>query len=105
MIAVVEGTHDECKAAGPPRDGAVRKACFDDVQSGYQRLAVTQRLLNEANQALTLAESRYSLGLGSILELTQAQLNQTEANIQQATARYDYESLIATLNYELGALR
>lgn len=80
------------------------QTAYFDMQSGYQRLVVTQRLLNEANQALALAESRYSLGLGSILELTQAQLNQTEANIQQATARYDYEALTATLNYQIGAL-
>jgi outer membrane protein len=80
------------------------QTAYLDVQSDFQRLVVTQRLLNEANQALDLAESRYSLGLGSILELTQAQLNQTEANIQQATARYDYEALTAALNYQLGAL-
>ena len=88
------------------QDAIVRdvQTAYLDVQSGFQRLDVTQRLLNEANQALELAQSRYSLGLSSIVELTQAQLNQTEASIEQASARYDYEALTAALNYQLGAL-
>jgi outer membrane protein len=81
------------------------QTAFLDAQSAYLRLDVTQRLLNEANQALDLAQSRYKLGLSSIVELTQAQLNQTEASIEQASARYDYALQTATLNYELGALR
>ena len=81
------------------------QTAFLDAQSAYLRLDVTQRLLNEANQALDLAQSRYKLGLSSIVELTQAQLNQTEASIEQASARYDYALQTATLNYQLGALR
>ncbi len=75
-----------------------------DANSAYQRLAVTQQLLNEANQALDLAQSRYQLGLSSIVELSQAQLNQTQAQIDQASARYDYQTQISVLNFQLGAL-
>ena len=64
---------------------------------------VTQQLLNQANQALDLAQSRYRLGLSSIVELSQAQLNQTQAQIAQASAKYDYEGAISALNYEIGA--
>jgi outer membrane protein len=72
--------------------------------SAFQRLSVTQTLVNEANQALDLAQSRYKLGLSSIIELSQAELNQTEAQIEQASATYDYEAQYSFLNYQLGAL-
>jgi outer membrane protein len=76
-----------------------------NTNSAYQRLSVTRRLLSEANQAYDLAQGRYSLGLSSIIELTQAELNQTEARIEQASATYDYEAQYSLLNYQLGALR
>ena len=76
-----------------------------NANSGYQRLSVTGQLLSEANDALELAQSRYKLGLSSIVELSQAQLNQTQAQIDDATARYDYEGQISFLNFQLGALR
>ena len=76
-----------------------------NANSGFQRLSVTQQLLNQANQALDLAQSRYNLGLSSIIELSQAQLNQTQAQIDETTSRYDYQSQIAALNFQLGALR
>jgi len=76
-----------------------------NANSGYQRLSVTQQLLDQANQALDLAQSRYRLGLSSIVELSQAQLNQTQALIDETTAKYDYEGQISALNFQLGALR
>jgi outer membrane protein len=76
-----------------------------NANSGFQRLSVTQQLLNQANDALELAQSRYKLGLSSIIELSQAQLNQTQALIDQASAKYDYEAQISALNFQLGALR
>jgi outer membrane protein len=74
-----------------------------NANSGFQRLSVTEQLLNEANQSLDLAQSRYQLGLSSIIELSQAQLNQTEAQIEQASAKYDYETQHSALNYQLGS--
>jgi outer membrane protein len=76
-----------------------------NVNSAFQRLSVTERLLEQANQALDLARSRYSLGLSSVIELSQAELNQTDARIQRASATYDYETQYSLLSYQLGALR
>jgi outer membrane protein len=75
-----------------------------NANSGFQRLSLTEQLLAAANQALDLAQSRYKLGLSSIIELSQAQLNQTQAEIAEASAKYDYETQISTLNYQIGAL-
>jgi outer membrane protein len=76
-----------------------------DAQSGFQRLDLTNQLLDQASQAQELAEARYGLGLSSIVELTQAQLNKTRAEIEQASARYDYQARMAALRYETGSLK
>jgi outer membrane protein len=73
--------------------------------SAFQRLAVTEQLLNEATQAFDLAQSRYGLGLSSIVELSQAQLNKTQAEILKVSAQYEYTGQIANLNYQLGRMQ
>lgn len=70
-----------------------------------QRSALTGELVTQARQALDLAQSRYDLGLGSIVELSQAQLNVTSAEIQNAGARYDYQMQRSVLRYQTGTLR
>jgi outer membrane protein len=74
------------------------------ANSGYQRLSVTEQLLQEAQKALQLAQARYKIGLSSIVELTQAQLSETQAEIDNASAKYDYQTETAVLNYEIGAV-
>ena len=76
-----------------------------EAQTAFQRLSLTDQLLAQASDALDLAEERYNLGLSSIVELTQAQLNQTRAQIEQATARYEYQSRNASLRFQIGALK
>jgi outer membrane protein len=76
-----------------------------NAQTGFQRLDLTNQLLAQASEALDLATSRYNLGLSSIVELTQAQLNQTQAEIAQASARYDYQAQTAALRFQTGSLK
>jgi outer membrane protein len=76
-----------------------------NVISAYQRLSLTQELLDQTTQAFDLAKGRYQLGLSSIIELSQAQLNLTEAQVEQVSAQYDYESQTANLNYQLGRVK
>jgi outer membrane protein len=76
-----------------------------NVNSAYRRLSLTQQLLDQTTQAYDLAKGRYQLGLSSIIELSQAQLNLTEAQVEQVSAQYDYESQTANLNYELGRVK
>jgi outer membrane protein len=82
----------------------VRDAWADSVNA-YQHISVTEQLLNQANLALALAQGRYNLGLSSIVELNQAQLGQTQAQIQNVNAKYDYQIQNAALQYQIGALR
>jgi len=76
-----------------------------DARAGYQRLDLANQLVTQATSALDLAETRYNLGLSSIVELTQAQLNKTRADIEQASARYDYQARTAALRYQIGDLK
>lgn len=71
-----------------------------NATTSYDRLAVTQQLVEQANLALNLAQSRYNLGLGSIVELSQAQLQQTQAQIANAQAGTDYQLALAVLQYQ-----
>lgn len=81
----------------------VRKSWLDS-NSAFDRLGVTRQLLDQATKALDLARARYKLGLSSIIELSQAQLNLTQAEIEQTSAKYDYESQISALRYQEGLL-
>lgn len=86
------------------RDRIARDVQTTWLQSttSYQRMAVAQQLVQQANLALDLAQTRYKLGLSSIVELSQAQLAQTQAAIGNADAQYEYESTLAALRYQTG---
>jgi outer membrane protein len=76
-----------------------------DANDAFRRLDVTARLVAEAREALRLAQARYDAALGSIVELNQAQLNETSAEIAAASAKYEYLSRRAALDYAMGRLR
>ncbi len=76
-----------------------------NVTNSWERLALTTQLLEQARLALDLSQRRYDLGLTSIVELSQAQLNVTSAEIAGSTARFDYQTRRAELSYQLGGLR
>ena len=82
----------------------VRTAWLES-NSAFQRLGLTDQLLKSATQAEDLAQSRYKLGLSSIIELSQAQLNMTQAELESASAKYDYEMQLSALSYQIGSLR
>jgi len=75
-----------------------------DVITAYQRLDLTTQILGEAKLALDLADARYKLGLSSIVELEQAQLNETQAAIDEVSAKYDCSAKTSSLNYAIGLL-
>ena len=79
----------------------VRTAVLN-AQAAFQRIGVTQEMLKQANFALDLAQARYKIGLSSIVELTQAQLAQTQAEIANASARYAYQTALAEVRYQVG---
>jgi outer membrane protein len=106
-------TEAELRARGSQKDvealavqvaSGVRVAWIE-ADNAWRRIDVTARLVDQASRALRLAKARYDIGLSGILELTQAQLSQTSAQIAEANAKYDYLTRMANLNYAIGALR
>jgi outer membrane protein len=73
-----------------------------NANTAKERLGVTAELIQTADQEQKLALARYNLGTSSIVELIQAQLNYTEAQLQATSARYDYQSGRALLNFSVG---
>lgn len=74
-----------------------------NANAAYSRISVTQQFVDQTNLAVDLSQTRYTLGLGSIVELSQAQLQQTEAQIQFAAAKYQYRIAQAVLRFQIAA--
>jgi outer membrane protein len=76
-----------------------------DTEKAYEKLSVTQQLREEASLALDLAQARYKLGLGNIVEFSQAELQKTDADIQDTDAHYRYLLSQIVLAYQIGETR
>ena len=76
-----------------------------DTEKAYERLSVTQQLREQAQLALELSQARYKLGLATIVELSQAELQKTEADIDDTDARYQYAVSQIFLAYQMGLTR
>ncbi len=87
------------------RIGRDVRTAWLNAGTAYQRLAVTAQLRKQAALALDLAQGRYKLGLSSIVELSQAQLNLTQAQIDDTAAKYDFQIQDAVLSYQVGRLQ
>jgi len=74
------------------------------ASTAFDRVNVSEQLLAQANQALDLAQTRYKLGLSSIVELSQAQLQQTQAEIGSAQAGFEYRLALSILRYQTTGL-
>jgi outer membrane protein len=86
------------------RDQVVRdvRTAWLTANTAFQRVTVSAELAKHADLSLSLAQQRYQLGLGSIVELSQAQLQQTDAAIGYVNAQYQYRLALSTLNFEVG---
>ncbi len=86
------------------RDTIVRdvKTAWLATNNSFARIGVTAQLLQQSNLALKLAQTRYTLGLASIVELSQAQLEQTQAEIANTNAGYSYRAALSTLQFQTG---
>ena len=81
------------------------RLAYLNALSAYQRVGLTAQLQEQAVLALDLAQARYDLGLSTIVELSQAHLSVTNAELAGASARYEYLGRRADLRYQLGANR
>ena len=80
------------------------KVAYFNATTAYDRMALTKEMVDEATQALDLAQTRYDNGLSTVVELSTAQLNLTSAQIADANAKYDYQAQRINVDYQVGAL-
>ena len=86
------------------RDRVVRdvRTAWLSANTAFQRVSVAEDLAKQADLSLKLAQGRYQLGLSSIVELSQAQLQQTDAAIGYVNAQYQYRLSLSALSFEIG---
>ena len=66
------------------------------------RMVSTQKEVAAANESKALAEGRYQEGVGSIIEVTDAQSQALDAQTANIQARYDYYTALALLDRAIG---
>jgi outer membrane protein len=76
-----------------------------NFNNALQELQTTEQLVRNAAEAYDLAQARYKTGISSIVELSEAQLNLTSAQIANTGARYNVFIQQANLNYQTGLIQ
>jgi len=72
------------------------------VEATQERIQAAQVLINSAQENFRLAQGRFDVGVGTILELTDAQLALTQAQNTEAQALADYRISLARLDRSVG---
>jgi outer membrane protein len=81
------------------------RAAWVEVENARRRMALTGKVVEQARRTEKLAQSRYDLGLGTIVELSSAQLSRTTAEVEAALARLAYLGERTNLEYRAGRYR
>ena len=80
----------------------MRQAQLDLIEA-RQRIGTAQKELASAREALRVAEVRYRAGVGTNVEVTDAQVAVARAGQNVADAEFDYQTAIVRLEYATGA--
>ena len=75
-----------------------------NVQTALKTIGVTGSLRSSARDAYDLAKARYETGIASIVELSQAEVSKTDAEIQNVNATYEFRIQLAILSFQTGTL-
>ena len=104
--------HREARANFDAAQARVRATELDiqrDVEQGVisvneaeERIQAAQKLVESAQENFRLAQGRFDAGVGTILELTDAQLALTQANNTEAQALADYRIALSNLDRAVG---
>jgi outer membrane protein len=76
-----------------------------NAQNAFDRFHISGQLLDNAHQSYTLAQTRYTNQISSIVEFNQAELNLISAQINFADSQYEYLVRRSALSFQTGMLR
>jgi outer membrane protein len=79
----------------------VRRA-FSSWQEATELVEASRRVVEQAEEAVRLANARYSAGTGTQLDVLQAQVELTTARSNQVQAYYNYNVAIAAMRQAMG---
>ena len=77
-------------------------AALSNLQVAHEQIITAQEANRFARENLALAEGRYQVGAGNVVELNDAQTQATNAALQLVTTRYNYQIARAKLDFVLG---
>ncbi|MBI4608212.1 MAG: TolC family protein [Candidatus Rokubacteria bacterium] len=73
-----------------------------NLQEAQERIAAAKKAVESAQENFRLAQGRFDAGVGTIIELTDAQLALTQAQSTEAKALTDYRIAVSRLERALG---
>ena len=73
-----------------------------DVTAAWELIRATKKALEAARENFRLAQGRYQVGVGSIIEVTDAQVQYFQADLKFVQALYDYRVAEARLDKAIG---
>jgi outer membrane protein TolC len=77
---------------------------FVDLVSARERIRTAEVLLEQARENLSLAQGRYEVGVGPLIDVTDAELTLTQAESEHIQALVDYKLSEARLQKAMGLL-
>jgi outer membrane protein TolC len=77
---------------------------FLGLKNAEERLDATSKIVEQAKENLNLAEKQYAAGVGSALEVADAQLTLSNARITRIQSLFDYNSSLVRLKKAMGTL-
>ncbi len=105
----VRRREEEAKIAETARDQLYTQTeqdvwqAYFDLQTAATSIASSTNLVKSAGQSADAAVARYGAGVGSLLDLITAQLDDTNAKVQEIQSHLDWYLALARLNFALGA--
>jgi len=77
------------------------RAAFLSIKDAEQRIAVLEKSVEQAREAMRLAQLRYEAGVATGLEVNNARLALTQAEAGALQAIYDYNLAVSGFNYSV----
>jgi outer membrane protein TolC len=105
----VRRREEEAKIAEANRDQLYTQTeqdvwqAYFDLQTAATSVSSSNNLVKSAGQSAEAAAARYGGGVGNLLDLITAQLDDTNAKVQQIQSYLDWFLALARLNFALGA--
>jgi len=74
------------------------------LKEAEERISASVKLVEQSEQTLNLAEKQYAAGVGTVLDVTDAQVLLSNARITKIQAIFDYNSSLIHLQRSMGTL-